>query len=112
MAKSQRRQLEEAIAARRQRERERQELRRQLPGLDSLLGFFRAADVRVELRRGRWLWINGVQAEHLTHLPPPETLEWNSILSEITLKYLLTKFLRSIGENSCFAADVRVELSP
>jgi len=112
MAKTQRRQLEKSKNVRRQLEKESQELRRQLPGLDSLLGFFRSAGVSVELRRGRWLWINGAQAEHLTHLPPPETLEWSSIVNEITLKYLRSKFIRAITENAYFGEGARVVMVP
>jgi hypothetical protein len=112
MAKTQRRQLEKSRNERRQLEKESQELRRQLPGLDSLLGFFRAAGVRVELGRGRWLWINGVRSEHLTHLPPPETLEWNSIVDEITLKYFHSKFTQAIANNARFGAGVCVVFVP
>ena len=112
MAKTERRQLEKSRNELRQLKKERLELQRQLPGLESLLRFFRAAGVSVELGRGRRLWINGVQAEHLTHLPPPETLEWNSIVSEIALKYLRSKFIRAIAENARFSADVRVVLVP
>lgn len=77
-----------------------------------MLGFFRAAGVSAELGRGRWLWIDGVQAEHLTHLPPPETLEWGSIVSEITLKYLPHTFIKAIADNGRFGAGVRVAFVP
>jgi hypothetical protein len=112
MARTERRQAKKARDERRQLEKERQELRRQLPGLDSLLGFFRAAGVHVELGRGRWLWINGVQAEHLTHLPPPQTLEWNSIVSEIALKHLRSKFIGAIADNLRVGEGVRAVLVP
>jgi hypothetical protein len=112
MKKAERRQMERSRSERRQREKERQELRRQLPGLDSLLSFFRAAGVRVELGSGRRLWINNVQAERLTHLPPPETLEWNSIVSEIALKYLHGKFDRAIADNARVSVGVRVVFVP
>ena len=112
MAKTQRRQLEKSKNERRQLEKERQELRRQLPGLDSLLTFFRAAGVRIELGRGRRLWINGMQAESLAHLPPPETLEWNSIVSEIALKYLRTKFIKAVQDSIQLDEGVRVTLLP
>jgi hypothetical protein len=112
MAKNQRRQLEKSKNERRQLEKERQELLRQLPGLESLLAFLRAAGISVELGPGRWLWINGVQAEHLTHLPPPETLEWNSIISEIALKYLRTKFIRAVEDNARCVEGVRTVLLP
>ena len=108
--KSQRRQLEEAKNERRQLEKERQELRRQLPGLDGLQAFFLAAGVSVEIRRGRCLWIDGVQAEPLAHLPPPETLEWNSIVTEIALKHLRDKFIRAVLDNARFDEGVRVVL--
>jgi hypothetical protein len=110
--RAERRQQEKSKNERRQLEKETQELRRQLPGLDSLLVFFRGAGVNVELRPGRWLWINGVKAEHLTHLPPSETLEWNSIVGEIALKYLHSKFNRAIADNARFDADMRVVLLP
>ena len=110
--RAERRQQEMSKNERRRLERQTEELRRQLPGLDSLLGFFRGAGVEVELRAGRWLWIDGVKAEHLTHLPPPETLEWNSIVSKIALKYLPSRFNRAIADNACFDADLRVVLVP
>ena len=71
-----------AKKARRQPGKERRQLRRQLPGLDSLLAFFRVAGVRVELVGGRRLWIDGAQTEPLAHLPPPETPQWNRLTPE------------------------------
>jgi hypothetical protein len=58
-------------------------LRRQFPGLESLIAFLRTADVSVELVRGRYLRLDGTQTEPLRHLPPQETLEWNSVVNEI-----------------------------
>jgi hypothetical protein len=112
MAKSQRRLVEESKNARRQLEREREELRRQLPGLDGLRTFFLAAGVGVELKSGRCLLINGSQTGPLSHLPPPDTLEWNSIVSEIALKYLRGKFIAAVRDNACFDEGVRVVLVP
>lgn len=89
-----------------------EELRRQLPGLEGLVRFFRAAGVGVEFKPGRWLWINGVQAEQLTHLPPPETLEWNSIVSGITLRYLRGKFFRAVADNARFDPGLRIVYAP
>src|SRR5258708_11493290 len=71
-----------AKKARRQPGKERRQLQRQLPGLDSLLAFFRVAGVRVELVGGRRLWIDGAQTEPLAHLPPPETPDWNRLTPE------------------------------
>ena len=106
-------QFEEWKAEIRQREKERQELRCQPPGLDSLLGFFKAVPgIQVELGRGRWLWINGSQTEHLAHLPPPESLEWNSIVSDITLKHLPGTFMRAIADNARFDTGIHVALVP
>jgi hypothetical protein len=87
MARTQRRPAPRSSDDRRRPEKVTPELQRQLPGLDSLMGFFRAAGANVELTRGRWLWINGVRAEQLNHLPPPETLEWNVIVSGIALRF-------------------------
>jgi hypothetical protein len=74
------------------KKKKRRELWHQLPGLGSLLAFFRAAGVHVEVVRGRCLWINGSQTQPLAHLPPSETLEWNSIVNEIALKYRFASF--------------------
>jgi hypothetical protein len=109
MSKKQRRQLENE---RRQLEKVRRELRRQLPGLDSLLAFFRATGVRVELVHGRCLRINDAQTAPLAHLPPPETLEWNSIVNEIALKYLRSRFIKAVKDNARFGEGVRVVLQP
>lgn len=106
MVGTERRRSKKVEEERRRLEREIQELRRQLPGLDSLLEFFRAAGVRLELGRGRWLWVNGVQAKHLTHLSPADTLEWNSIVNKISLKQLLGKFFQAIAANARFGCSI------
>ena len=87
-------------------------LRRQFPGLESLIAFLRAADVSVELVGGRYLRINDTQDEPLSHLPPQKTLEWNSVVNEIVLKYLRSKFIRVVEDNSCFHDGLRVIMRP
>jgi hypothetical protein len=87
-------------------------LRRQFPGLESLIAFLRDAHVSVELVRGRYLRIDGTQTEPLRHLPPQETLEWNSVVNEIALEYLRSKFVRSVEDNTCFGDGLRVVLRP
>lgn len=91
---------------------EANKIRRQLPGLDSLLAFFRAADVRVEVVHGRCLRINGKQTQPLGHLPPPETLEWSRIVNEIALDYVGYKFSGAVRNNARFGDGLRISLRP
>jgi len=81
-----------------------------LPGLDSLLTFFRAAHVHAELWQGRCVQINGRKTEPLGHLPPPETLEWSRIVNEIVLKYLRGNFITAVEKNVRFGDGLGVVL--
>jgi hypothetical protein len=85
-------------------------LKRRLPGIDGLLAFFRAAGVDVELVHGGYLRIDGIQTQPLTHLPPPETLEWKTIVDEMALKYVGGKFIRVMKDNARFGEDLRALL--
>ena len=87
-----------------------EKLKRRLPGIDGLLAFFRAAGVDVELVNGGCLWINGSQTQPLTHLPPPETLEWKTIVDEMALKYVGGKFIRAMKDNARFGEGLRALL--
>jgi hypothetical protein len=85
-------------------------LRRQFPGLESLIAFLRTAGVSVEVVRGRYRRIDGIQTEPLSHLPQQETLEWNSVVNKIVLEYLRSKFVRAVEDNTCFGEGLRVVL--
>jgi hypothetical protein len=85
-------------------------LRRQFPGLESLIAFLRAAGVSVEVVRDRYLRLDGIQTEPLSHLPQQETLEWNSVVNKIVLEYLRSKFVRAVEDNTCFGEGLRVVL--
>jgi hypothetical protein len=93
--------------------RREQQLQRQLPGVDQLLTFFRAAGVRVEVGRGRRLLINGVQTRPLTWtLPSPERISWNHVIDEMALKYTGRKFLKAVADNARFGEGLRAFLRP
>lgn len=85
-------------------------LKRRLPGIDGLLAFYRAAHVRAELGRNGRLWINGYQIKPLTHLPPPDTIEWERAVDEITLKYVGNKFIKAVENNARFGEGLRAFL--
>jgi hypothetical protein len=102
-AKAQREEAKKAAEA-------EEKLKRRLPGIDGLLAFFRAAGVDVELVNGGCLRINGIQTQPLTHLPPPETLEWKAIVDEMALKYVGGKFIRAMKDNARFGEDLRALL--
>jgi hypothetical protein len=87
-------------------------LKRRLPGIEGLLAFFRAADVDVELVPGMCLRINGSQTHSLAHLPPPETLEWKTVVDDIALKYVGGKFIRAVEDNARFGEGLRAMLRP
>ena len=86
---------------------ERKELKRRLPGIDGLLAFFRAAGVDAALQRGGRLRINGHQTPPLTHLPPPKTLEWKTIVDEMALEYVSDRFVKAVTANAHFGKGLR-----
>src|SRR6266568_4106703 len=96
------------LAARRE-----QQLQRQLPGVDHFFAFFRAAGVRVEVRRGGRLLINGIQTRPLAWtLPSPERIDWNNVIDEMALKYTGGKFLKMVTDNARFGEGLRAFLRP
>jgi hypothetical protein len=90
-----------------------QQLQRQLPGVDRLFAFFRAAGVRVEVERRGCLRINGKQTPPLRWtLPSPKTLDWNNVIDEMALNYVGGKFIRAVEENARFGEGLRAFLRP
>ena len=87
-------------------------LKRRLPGIEGLLVFFRAAGVDAKLVSGMCLRIDGSQTHSLAHLPPPETLEWKTVVDEIALKYVGGKFIRAVEDNARFGDGLRALLRP
>ena len=77
-------------------------LSRRLPGIGGLLAFFQDAGVDAKLMPSGSLRVNGSQIPPLTHLPPPETLEWQTIVDEIALKYVGGRFIRALKDNARF----------
>ena len=103
------------IAAYEHREKkaaESDKLKRLPPGLAGLLAFFRAAGVDAELVSGLCLRINDSQTHSLAHLPPPETLEWQTVVDEIALKYLSRMFSGAVEDNARFGNGLRTLLRP
>ncbi len=92
--------------------RERQ-LRRQLPGVDRLFAFFRAAGVSVEVGRQGALWINGSQTRPLRWiLSSPQTLDWDNVIDEMALKHVSDKFIKAVADNARFGEGLRAFLRP
>lgn len=91
---------------------ESDKLKRLPPGIAGLLAFFRAAGVDAELVSGMCLRINGSQTHSLAHLPPPETLEWKTVVDEIALKYVGRMFSGAVEHNARFGKGPRALLRP
>ena len=89
---------------------EANKVKHRLPGIGGLLAFFRAAGVDAELVSGLCLRINGSQTHSLAHLPPPETLEWQTIVDEIALKFVGGKFIKAMEDNARFGDGLRALL--
>jgi hypothetical protein len=88
--------------------KERQELHRQLPGIDRLPVFFRAAGVPAEFLSGGRLWINGRQTEPLNTII--KALDWNVVIDEMALEYARDKFIRAVADNARFGEGLRTFL--
>ena len=96
------------LAARREKQ-----LQRHLPGVDQLLAFFRAADVRVEVGRGGCLLINGIRTRPLAWtLPSPDRIDWDDVIDDMALKYTGGKFLKAVADNARFGEGLRAFLRP
>jgi hypothetical protein len=90
-----------------------QQLQRQLPGVDRLLAFFRAAGVHMEVGRRGCLMINGSQTQPLRWiLPSPKMLDWNDVIDEMAMKYAGAKFVKVVEDNACFGEGLRAYLRP
>jgi hypothetical protein len=88
-----------------------QQLQRRMPGIEHLLVFFRAAGVTVEVKRRGRLVINGTPTGPLAWIPPTrEVLDWNSVIDEIALKCVGSKFLLAVGDNAHFGKGYRALL--
>lgn len=89
---------------------EAKKLKHRPPGIGGLLAFFRAAGVDAKLVEGMCLRIDGSQTHSLAYLPPPETLEWQTIVDEIALKYVGGKFIKAVEDNARFGDGLRALL--
>ena len=88
-----------------------EQLQRQLPGVDRLLAFFRAAGVHVEVGPGRCLLINGIQTRPLARIPPTaDKPVWDNVINEMALNYLGGRFLRAVADNAPFGEGRRAFL--
>jgi hypothetical protein len=87
------------------------QLQRQLPGIDRLLAFFRAAGIRVEVQRRGRLLINGIPTRPLAWTVPSRMrADWDNIIDEMALKYAGGKFLKAIEDNARFGEGLRAFL--
>jgi len=87
------------------------QLQRQLPGIDRLLAFFRAAGIRVEVQRRGRLLINSIPTRPLAWtVPSPMRPDWDNIIDEMALKYAGGKFLKAIEDNARFGEGLRAFL--
>jgi len=90
---------------------ERRDLEVRLPGINSLLAFFREAGIRAELVHGGCLWINGHQTLPLARiLPPPPKLDWDNIIDAMAVSYTPDKFIVAVTDNACFDEGLRAFL--
>ena len=90
-----------------------EQFKRRLPGVDSLLAFFRDAGVEVEIVNRGCLRINGSQTKPLAWiLPSPDSLDWNNVIDDMTLKYVGEKFLKVVRDNARFGEGLRAFLRP
>lgn len=88
-----------------------EKLKSRLPGIDSLLTFFRASGVDAELARDGSLRINGSQTKPLAWiLPSPNTIDWNNVIDEMTLKYVSDKFVEAVKDNARLGDGLRAFL--
>jgi hypothetical protein len=92
-------------------EKRLQQLRRGLPGVDRLLQFFRAADLEAEFVRGGCLWLDGNQTQPLTRrLMSRESIDWNSVIDQIAVRYAGEVFIRAVADNAYFGEGLRAFL--
>jgi hypothetical protein len=75
-----------------------QQLRRQFPGVDRLLAFFRDAGIRVEVRRGGLLRVDDQQTQPLPRITLPS--DWDNVIDEIAVKYTSGRFINAVTRNT------------
>jgi hypothetical protein len=86
-----------------------QQLLRSLPGVDRVLSFFRDSGVRIEVRHGGRLLINGSETPPLTWTLP-KRIDWDDVIDELALKYVGGKFLKAVEDNARFGKGFRAFL--
>jgi hypothetical protein len=79
--------------------------------VERVFGFFRDADVEAEARRGGKLWINNHEVTQLASIPRSgRTVNWDSVIDELALRYATRKFIKAISDNTHFGGGVRAFL--
>jgi hypothetical protein len=76
-------------------------------GIDAVLEFLRAGGIDAKVAHGGCLRINGSQTRSLTHLPPQETLEWQTVADELVLKHDGGRFIKAMKDNARFGKGLR-----
>lgn len=89
--------------------RREQQLKRQLPGVDRLLSFFRAAGVRVEVVKQGALRIDGGQTRPLAWMLP-RTVDWDSVIDQMVMQYVGGRFVKAVADNARFGEGLRAFL--
>ena len=80
-----------------------QRLQRQLPGVDRLVAFFRAADVPMGVGSDGHLWINRRQTRPLAWVRPSrEPLNWNNVIDELVPQIIGDEFIKAVKDNARF----------
>jgi hypothetical protein len=93
-----------------EKDEEAEKLKHRLPGILSLLAFFRVAGVDTEVAPGGHLIVNGRRTRPIKHLPPAETLEWKTIIDELALMHAGGKFVKAVDGNALFGEGLRALL--
>jgi hypothetical protein len=84
--------------------------RQRVSGIDALVDFLRAGGIDVKVVQGGCLRINGGQTRSLKHLPPQETLEWQTVADELILKHAGEMFIKAMKDNAHFGKGLRALL--
>lgn len=85
-----------------------QELRRRLPGIDSLLVFFLNAGIPAHLVQGGRLRIGGRLTPPLDQiLPRAEKRDWDKVIDAVVMRYAGGKFVTAITDNARFGEGLR-----
>jgi hypothetical protein len=84
--------------------------RQQVSGIDAIVGFLRAGGIDVKVLPGGCLRINGGQTRSLVHLPPQETLEWQTVADELVLTHGGETFIKAMKDNAHLGNGLRALL--